>query len=72
MFLLQRLMHVQGGNKAAAGGDQIGSKKGRDADSDSTIPVKAVAEGIMTPNTTTDIDSSGALLSICRDDTRRC
>lgn len=52
---------MQGGNKAAAGGDQIGSKKGKDADSDSSIPVKAVAEGVVTPNTTTDVDSSGAL-----------
>ena len=50
---------MQGGNKAAAGGDQIGSKKGADADSDSSIPVKAVAEGVATPNTATDIDSSG-------------
>lgn len=50
---------VQGGNKAAAGGDQIGSKKGKDADSDASIPVKAVAEGVVTPITTTDVDSSG-------------
>ena len=51
---------AQGGNKAAAGGDQIGSKKGKDSDGDAGIPVKAVAEGVVTPNTTTDIDSSGA------------
>ncbi len=50
---------VQGGNKAAAGGDQIGSKKGKDADGDASIPVKAVAEGVVTPVNTTDIDSSG-------------
>jgi hypothetical protein len=57
---LSLLKLMQGGNKAAAGGDQIGSKKAKDADSDGSIPVKAVAEGIVTPNTTTDIDSSGA------------
>ena len=50
---------AQGGNKAAAGGDQIGSKKGKDADGDASIPLKAVAEGIVTPVTTTDVDSSG-------------
>ena len=50
---------MQGGDKAAAGGDQIGNKKGADSDSDGRIPVKAVAEGIVTPNTATDIDSSG-------------
>ena len=50
---------MQGGDKAAAGGDQIGNKKGANSDSDGRIPVKAVAEGIVTPNTATDIDSSG-------------
>ena len=50
---------VQGGSKAAAGGDQIGNKKGTDSNSDGGIPVKAIAEGIVTPNTATDIDSSG-------------
>ena len=50
---------AQGCNKAAAGGDQIGSKKGKDADGDASIPLKAVADGVVTPVTTTDIDSSG-------------
>ena len=52
---------MQGGNNAAAGGDQIGNKKGTNSDSDGRIPVKAVAEGIVTSNTATDIDSSGIL-----------
>ena len=42
---------MQGGNKAAAGGDQMGNKKGADSNSDGRIPVKAIAEGIVTPNT---------------------
>lgn len=35
----------------------MGSKK--DGDSDASIPIKAIDEGIVTPNTATDIDSSG-------------